>query len=232
MTLPFQITVYDANGLVKSTSSGGLNSPVDIADGGTGETTAAAAFAALAPAGTEGDVMTFTGGAWSAETPAVASGDYILIREEQNDGTNGGGITGSTSPVTWTTRTLNKIVLNPGSRASLSNNQITLAAGTYDIDALVPAYACNNHQSGLYNVSDSDWVTLTDGTSKAYGTSEYNSNAAQTPSRIWGRFTLASSKVLEIRTSASGTRATTGLGYAGSRGIKEIYTVVKLGIVA
>lgn len=216
MTLPFQITVYDANGLVKSTSSGGLTSPVGIADGGTGETTAAAAFDALAPSGTTGQVITHDGSGWGAADPAGTSEDYILIRDEKTQNTDGG----SFSSGAWRTRTLNTEVVDTGNNASLSSNQITLAAGTYRCRIRTPGFSCLEHQAILYNVTDAATTLI--------GTSEYSSTSYPTESwsEIAGRFTIASSKAFEVRHQCNTTRATDGMGRAANF-TTEVYTIAE-----
>lgn len=216
MTLPFQIAVYDANGLVKSTSSGGLTSPVGIADGGTGETTAAAAFDALAPAGTEGDVMTFTGGAWVSAAPVSVTEDYILIRDEKSQNTDGGDFDSGA----WRTRDLNTKVVDTGNNASLSSNQITLAAGTYRCRITAPAWQVAEHQAVLYNVSDSAVTVI--------GTSERSATTAGTSNRseVVGRFTIATSKVFEVRHQCTSTNKVDGFGYAANF-TTEVYTIAE-----
>ena len=143
---------------------------------------------------------------------------YILIREEQAQNTAGGTFTSGA----WRTRVLNTEVTDTGNNASISSNQITLASGTYRAHILVPAYFVDQHQARLYNASDGAVVLL--------GTSEYSPSSGAgwvTPSVIVGRFTLASSKVLEVQHQCAVTQATNGFGKAANF-TTEIYTVVQL----
>lgn len=84
------------------------------------------------------------------------------------------------------------MVTNEISGASLSSNQITLPAGTYEIQASMPANHCNRHNTRLYNVSDS--TVVLSGTSE-YAGQNYHNN---TRSFINGRFTIAASKTFRI----------------------------------
>jgi hypothetical protein len=115
---------------------------------------------------------------------------YINIQDQQAQNTNGGTFTSGA----WQTRVLNTEASDTGGYASLSSNQITLAAGTYECFIICPAHHVNRHQARLYNITDAA-VVLT-------GTSEYegaNQTASTNKSIISGRFTLAASKVLEVR---------------------------------
>jgi hypothetical protein len=137
------------------------------------------------------------------------------VRDEKSSGTNGqvGGSAG-----TWTIRNLNTSVTNEITGASVGSNQITLPAGTYFIEASGPAWGCNTHRLKLYNVTDSTDVIL--------GTSEYSQNGSGdvTLSRSWvrGRFTIAGTKVFELRHFA--TRASANFGEAVTTGQNEVYT--------
>src|SRR5690606_24299823 len=98
-----------------------------------------------------------------ADIPAT---DYILIQDRKPDGTTGGTFTAGS----WQTRDLNTEVVDTGNHATLSSNQITLAAGTYRVRAIAPARAVNNHRARFQNVSD--------GTTAAMGSNAGNSNSS------------------------------------------------------
>lgn len=146
---------------------------------------------------------------------------YILIRDEKSSGTAGGTFTSGA----WQTRTLNTEVIDTGGNASISSNQITLAAGTYEVDISAPAYECASHQTRLQNI--------TDGTTELIGSSEYtgSTDIVSNRSRIQGRFTIAGSKVFEVQHRCSTTRSTSGFGVAASLGT-EVYTIVEMRKVA
>lgn len=143
--------------------------------------------------------------------------DYICIRDQKASTTEGGGFTSGA----WQTRTLNTEVSDTGGHASISSNQITLAAGTYECRISCPALLCADHQARLYNITDTATVLV--------GTCEQAPTGSTASSRsiIAGRFTLASSKALEVQHRCSTTRATDGFGGATGFGEVEVYTVAE-----
>lgn len=138
----------------------------------------------------------------------------LHVRDEKPSGTAAETVTLGA----WRTRTINTSKTNEISGASLGSNQITLPAGTYEIDADVPAGYVSYHKAKLYNVSDAADVII--------GSSEFTSGGAQyaaTTSRIRGRFTIASTKVFDIRHQVAATNVG---GAACSLGVVEVYTEV------
>jgi hypothetical protein len=76
---------------------------------------------------------------------------YLHVRDEKSTGTNGGGSTAATVH----TRTLNTVVINRISGASLASDQVTLPAGTYRVQASCPtASGAGSNRAQLYNVTD------------------------------------------------------------------------------
>jgi hypothetical protein len=123
-----------------------LSSAVGIAKGGTGQTTAQAAFDALAPAVTKGSVLVGDGThvaalavgangttpiADSTQSDGIRWGTayYAIIEEQQTSGTAGG----TSTATTWTTRVLNTEVVDANSIVTISSNLFTPIAGTYRI---------------------------------------------------------------------------------------------------
>lgn len=167
-------------------------------------------------------------GAWStlgvaslASAAKAFQGQLLHVREEQNSGTNGGTCTGGS----WQTRTINTVVVNQITSASLASNKITLPAGTYYIDATAPASMVNGHKAILYDTTSSADILT--------GTSEYSDSSgnnfdgyANTRSRIVGQFTLAAAHDLEVRHRSQATRNTSGFGCDTSTGLKEVFTEV------
>lgn len=153
------------------------------------------------------------------EASEAKGSGYILIRNEQTSGTNGGTFTSGA----WQTRTLNTEVADTNSAASLAANQITLAAGTYRVQASAPAYRVDNHQIRLQNI--------TDGSTIAVGTSEFSTSGAGEPdqNRSWLSyyFTITSVKVLELQHRGTTTRNTDGFGRAASLDT-EVYACIEL----
>jgi hypothetical protein len=150
-----------------------------------------------------------------ADLPAQ---QYICLRDEKTAGTNGGTYTTGA----WQTRDLNVEASDVAGLCSLSGNQFTLTAGTYNIRARVPGYRVSQWQSRLRNVTDSTTVLVG---SSCYSEGAYNVTGF---SFVEGRFTIAASKALEIQMSGSATVATQGCGVCANQGITEVYTVVEL----
>lgn len=148
------------------------------------------------------------------------SGDYILIRDEQASGTDGGTFTAGS----FVTRVLNTIVHDSGGHAAVASNQITLAAGTYRYRVRCPGFRCNVHRAQLYCVTDAAEVLT--------GESAYSGNGgdyAVTTAEVSGEFTIAVSTVYEVRHRCGVTRATNGLGVAsGFAGVIEAYAQIEL----
>lgn len=143
----------------------------------------------------------------------------LHVRDEKAANTAGGTFTTGA----WQTRTLNTEKTNEISGASLAANQITLPAGTYEIEAKAPALYVNRHKARLYNITDAADVLI--------GSSEYTAPAtnAQTFSTVAGRFTLAAQKVLELQHRCQTTAATSGLGVESNLDSKvEVYAEVMI----
>jgi len=137
------------------------------------------------------------------------------VRDEKSSGTEGGASTGGTTH----TRVLNTVKTNEITGASLASNQITLPSGTYFIISRSPVFIANQHKSFLYNVTDSSNTVIG---SAHYATSGYE-GAHDT--FIFGRFTISSQKVFEIRHWISVSRSSNGLGVASTlSGVVEVYT--------
>lgn len=143
---------------------------------------------------------------------------YIRVEDQKTVNTAGGGFTSGS----YQTRTLNTEVTDTNDDCSLSSNQITLQAGTYDCFITCPAVFVDSHKARLRNVTDSSTVLV--------GTSEYcdhTSGVAQTNSIIRGRFTISGSKALEVQHQAQTTRNTNGFGVAANLTEIEVYTVAE-----
>jgi hypothetical protein len=155
---------------------------------------------------------------------ADALGAPLLhVRDEKASGTQGGSFTGGA----WATRDLNTASTNEITGASLASNQITLPAGTYDIEASCPGIALNTQKAQIYNTTDAATTLI--------GESSYADSAANHAIRcnVRGRFTLAGTKVLELRHYGQTSKATNGLGIANSiTGFVEVYADVRIWKVA
>lgn len=137
----------------------------------------------------DGGVLKYwNGSAWIAISGA-ASYTIAVIGHVLSAGTSGGSIVAGS----WVTRPINTEISDASGIVSISSNQFTLAAGTYEIEADSPIYAGGNHQSRLFNVTD---ATVTQAGSAEFSPS--SSPFAQTSSKIKTVVTIAGTKVFRI----------------------------------
>ena len=158
---------------------------------------------------------TLQGAGGNAVALPIGSMNNILhFRDERASGTDAGS-----SSVGNQVRTLNTVVSNTILGASLATNQITLPAGTYQINANAPTVAGAQHRLRLVNVTDSTVVLL--------GTSMYDANAAvvSTRSFVIGVFTLNATKVLNLTHYIAQAKATDGLGISTSDTFVNVYAM-------
>ena len=130
--------------------------------------------------------------------------DFMHVQDQKADGNAGGSSTGGTRH----TRVLNTIVTDEISGASLSSNQITLPAGTFEIVARAPCRAGNNNR--LF------WVETGGPTDDILGINSVArgpaGNDAESLAYLYGRITISSSTTYELQHWIASTKATTGLG--------------------
>lgn len=136
---------------------------------------------------------------------AASRGEIIV--EDRKGATEGGqALTAST----WVRRDLNTVVLNTISGASLANDEVTLPAGTYDVQAFVPSIVVNTSVTRLYDVTNS--AILLQGSVANSHSSFYTS----VTSVIMGRFSLSGTAQVGIdhyvQTSAAGGGGPIGIG--------------------
>ena len=171
----------------------------------------------IAPTATPGTNTTqicttaFTSAAIAA-IPVVSPTQVFWVQDEKTQGTSGGSSVSGTQ-----VRTLNTVKLNEITGASLSSNQITIPAGSYEVIANPGNYvgATGARKLRLYNVTDASY--LIEGTNSQHYTNS---------SRIHGFFTITGTKVIELREFIV-SAVTDGLGAAISHGT-EIYSSVIL----
>lgn len=150
----------------------------------------------------------------------VPLGDTIVVEHRRAQGTDGGDfLSGADRTVPLT-----DLVRDDGGQASLASNQITLAAGTYEI---VWAWSVG-HSVGLWrawfhNVTDNAVVQL--------GSSERaNTTGSHTTHSLiaGGTFTITASKVCELRARCDTSRSGNGFGKATNLKGSEVYAQVIL----
>lgn len=168
-----------------------------------------------------GQILMRGSGAWGALSPGTAN--YILrsngagadlsyiqnrpvsvFRHTTADGANpGGGFTSGS----WQTRTLNNTLINEISGVSLGSNQITLPAGTYEVDWTFLASRVDEFTSAF--------VDITAGATIAVGTFEDAEAAGSTDNSISigsAKFTIAGTHAFELRGRCQTTNGTDGYG--------------------
>jgi hypothetical protein len=141
--------------------------------------------------------------------------DYILIVDRKATNVDGGTFTSGA----MRTRDLNTELSDAGGHASVSANQITLAAGTYRFNIIAPSRSVVENIGRLQNITDVATIETSTSQRSASPMSFIN---------IRGRFTIAAAKVLEVQHQGDTTQATTGFGSAANLGgLSETYTVVE-----
>ena len=141
----------------------------------------------------------------------------MIVQDQKSSGTNGGSSIAGTQ-----TRTLNTVVQNDITGASLSSDQITLPAGKYYIIASTGAYTVARHKSKIVRISGESFSTM-------YGQNGYNGTGdlVTTFSQVQGYLDLSSSTVLEVQHYTATEKAANGLGLAISQGT-EVYTTITI----
>jgi len=165
--------------------------------------------------GSAGQVLKTDGsGNLSWVAPPLFSG-VALLQDQKSAGTHGGQPPNNSG---YFERDLNTEVFDTGNFVSLSSNNFTLIAGTYLIQASIPAHRTNSSKALLYNVSD--------GTTVAYSQVVYIRDGAVTGGHInlTCRFTIGGTKTFDIRQRVANIDGE-GLGHASGFDT-EIYTQV------
>ena len=159
------------------------------------------------------DSATATGLKWAA--PAGGGATYAVFADEKASGGGGTFTSGA-----WRTRDINTTVYNGITGCSISSNQITLAAGTYIIEAHMPVQGADWGSSRLYNITDSSVA--------GFGTTWYVEGGAATDqydANMKTAITIAATKTFEIQQYGTTTRAGTGFGQ-NSGYQTEVYTQI------
>ena len=177
--------------------------------------------------GTASQVLQTNGSGVLSFSTISASGKFesalLHVRDEKASGTEGGTFTLGA----WRTRDLNTSVTNEISGASLSSNQITLPAGTFYIIAKSESHKVNFNKLRLINITDSSTLLI------GMNGMEWNSSDSVGHNFLDGRFTIASTKTLELQHISNVTKATDGFGRANSLdSTAEVYTDVQIWKVA
>ena len=158
------------------------------------------------------DSSTATGLKWGA--PPAGGATYAVFADEKASGGGGTFTSGA-----WRTRDVNTERYNGITGCSLSSNQITLAAGTYVVDAVAVASQVDQHQARWYNVTDSSVA--------ADGSNEYIAGnlGINSHSQVFASFTIAGSKTFELQHRNTTTKSDVGFGVNNGFG-NECYSEI------
>lgn len=129
----------------------------------------------------------------------LASFPTAIVQDRRGAGVHGGTFTSGS----WVTRGINSEQIDSQNILSLSSNQITLEEGTYLVLGYSAALMVGGHKARLYNVTDSNVITL--------GSTEY-SQMDLTRSQISQIFTVGEAKALELQHRCETTKSNIGFG--------------------
>ena len=142
-------------------------------------------------------------------------GRVFHARDQKTANTAGGTFTSGA----WQKRDMGTEVTNEIESASLASSQITLPAGTYEIDAWAIGNNVGANKLRLYNTTGTADLIV--------GSSGANGAASNMIAVLKGRFALATTSVLELQHRCTSTQATTGFGSAANLDSKvEVYAEV------
>ena len=143
---------------------------------------------------------------------------FLHIQDQKAQGTDGGTFTSGA----WQTRDLNTVLTNTISGASLEDNEITLPAGKYYVEASAPARTIGTHQCIIYNTTDSSIVLVGECAHSSHGTTY-----ALTTSAVRGVFSLSLQKTIELRHQCNVTKSSDGQGRACNF-TTEVYSDIRI----
>lgn len=170
-----------------------------------------------------GTGVTVTDGGSGQANVSISGGAgaaLLHVRDEKAAGTAAGTFTAGA----WQTRTLNTIATNEISGATLTSNEVSLPAGTYEVDATSPAYNVGRHKARLYNVTGTAVLVV--------GASDFAPGGSYGQARVRGRFTLTSTSSVRLEHRCDATQASNGLGVESNYGIAEVYADLMIRKVA
>ncbi|MDD4976015.1 MAG: hypothetical protein PHY93_16795 [Bacteriovorax sp.] len=198
-------------GLVSLTAGAGILGGTILGNGGTIAVNTGIAAGQI-------PVIDTTGRLPASIIPDISS-KVVFIKDIKGNGVNGGSCDSAKG---WEQiRDLNSIS-GDTTFATLSANQITLAAGTYIIDANAPAYLDGFHKAALVNTATSEFVL--------FGSNARSHNVAggMDPSILMGQVTITVPTTFVIKHRCSLTTVNIGFGVAMSFGVEELYTQMKI----
>ena len=146
---------------------------------------------------------------------------YVKVVDKKATTVAGGG----SSATTWNVRALTDIIDNTVSPTgvSLATNTLTLPIGTYQCRVSAPVYgAVGSMQLKLVDTAPASDVDLIEGT---VSTVTVGTDCPR--AELSGQFTLTTIGTIQVQHYTTSAVATNGLGYPGSIGGDEIYTIAE-----
>jgi hypothetical protein len=145
------------------------------------------------------------------EGASTASTELFHAQQQEANGVSGG-----TSIAGTQTRVLNTIITNTITGASLSANQVTLPAGTYDFEGLVPGHSISTQRCEIFDTTGTTSYKGLNSRNVAGNVIEYAS--------FKGRITFSVESVIELRhyTQSAGGSLGTDNGDVDSERYAEI----------
>jgi hypothetical protein len=159
-----------------------------------------------------------------ANIPAAPGLGVALFAQTASNGSN--STETSMAGDAWVTRVVNTTSVNTISGASLSSNQITLPAGTYQLSASQTYVA-----SGSSTAAKGRWRNVTDGTTAIVGLNAPAGTTANDISLINGSFVITGTKAFSLQFWGQGGSNYAG-GNAAASGELETYVAISIAKVA
>lgn len=144
---------------------------------------------------------------------------YAIICDRKTQNTAGGTYTAGA----WQTRELNHTIADPDNIVTVANDQFTLQAGSYLIEARAPAFGINYNLLRLQNITDSSTVEYGESNYARYTSGDINASTATLITRV----VITGATTFALQHKASSTRATNGLGVESDQG-PETYACIKI----
>tara|TARA_R100000995_G_scaffold36299_1_gene16571 strand:+ start:773 stop:1678 length:906 start_codon:yes stop_codon:yes gene_type:complete len=145
---------------------------------------------------------------------------FAAICDKKTQGTNGGTFSNGA----WRTRDLNHEIDDSDNIVTVSSNRFTLSAGAYLIKWSAPAYDVGNHQTVLYDYTNTNYLAF------GSNSSSHTSYSNMTRSFGFDRVSFSGSdRSYEIRHRGNTSKGTTGFGLDTNFGTDdETYTIVEI----
>jgi hypothetical protein len=173
-----------------------------------------------------GNVLQWNGTAWVPAAPSSSSLEFVVLKDVKASNTNGQTLTVNT----WNTRHINTEETDTGNICTLNNNQFTLPAGTYLIQAAITSNANNSTRQSLFRLRN-----ITNSSDVLFGLTFYYASgfANHVMSFLSGVFTVSASTTFEIQEYPKTNGSSVLSGYAANvSGFSECYLTAVITKVA